>query len=172
MTPPTWIPCFWASAMSGRGTRAVSEDTIVKRLPPIVVAFLAVGVLIMAFGVVKAWRTWRLLSEGQRVEGKVVALAKSPGSEGRTLYAPVIQYEVDGTIYRNQGRSDSSSPDYQVGDTVTILCPPSKPAEGVIETFSEMWLPPIAFGGGGLLVALVGLTIWWWRTRLTRRPSP
>jgi hypothetical protein len=145
----------------------------VRRVSLIVIlGFLAVGGVFIATGAKQAWSMRTSLPDSGRAEGKVVKLAQSQGKNGQALYAPVFQYEVHGTIYRVHGRSASSSPAYEVGEEVTVVYPKARPAEGVIDNFSEMWLPSIGYGGLGLVCVLIGLAIHWWRARLGRNLAP
>ena len=139
-----------------------------------ILPFVVIGLIFVAIGAVTGWSTWNSLASAQRVEGKVIELVRTE-SRGRTGkggtvsskpgFAPLVQYQVDGTTYRIQGHVSSSTPSYAVGEGVVILYSPDNPAEGRIDSFTEKWLVPIIFGGSGLLFTLIGFGMLWRRRR-------
>jgi hypothetical protein len=140
-----------------------------KLVSLIVPVFGVVGSIFIAFGIKDAWASWSLFADAQRAEGKVVEMAPSKGARNSTIYAPVFQYKVGGETYRVRGQFASSRPAYGIGDKVTVLYTDSSPAEGVVDSFSELWLPSIVFVGCGLLFGLVGFSIRAWRGVLTKK---
>jgi hypothetical protein len=138
----------------------------VKRVPLAVpLAFVGVGFVLFSVGASTGWTSWDRVSGSRRVEGTVVELAriepsKVPGPKGQVDtkpgFAPVVQYQAEGQTYRIQGRISSTEPGYSVGETVPIRYSPDNPSDGTIDSFAEKWLMPLAFGGGGLLFALLG----------------
>ena len=113
---------------------------------------------------IASWRRARKVIELVRTEskgrtGKGGTVSSKPG------FAPLVQYQVDGTTYRIQGHVSSSSPSYTVGEGVVILYSADNPAEGRIDSFTEKWLVPIIFGGSGLLFTLIGFGMLLWRRR-------
>lgn len=79
------------------------------------------------------------------------AISKGPA------FAPLVQYQFAEQTHRIQGHIASSTPGYAVGDPVSVLVHPDRPAEGRIDSFAEKWLAPLAFLGGGLLFGLVAI---------------
>jgi hypothetical protein len=138
----------------------------VKGVPLAVpLAFVGMGLVFFAIGASTGWRSWGRVFGSRRVEGTVVELAriepsKVPGPKGQVDtkpgFAPVVQYQVEGQTYRIQGRISSTEPGYSVGEAVPVRYSPDNPSDGTIDSFAEKWLMPLAFGGSGLLFALLG----------------
>jgi Protein of unknown function (DUF3592) len=137
---------------------------------PITLCFLIIpvmmGLVFIAIGVGIAWSSWALLSGGQRADGTVVEMVRVESStahdaKGRPIstqpvFTPVVQYQVGGKTHRIQGHVSTVDPAYPVGGAVIVLYLADEPADGRIDSFAEMWLAPLVFGGGGLLFTLVG----------------
>ncbi|MGA9596517.1 MAG: DUF3592 domain-containing protein [Acidimicrobiia bacterium] len=117
----------------------------------------------------------RVLSH-EKVEAVVVDLIPSVDSDGETVYAPVYEYEVDGSTYRYQSSVSLGGvvvPD--IGDPKTLLYNPNDPADARVDNvFLLLWLP-------GIMVVLSALVLFllisrWvrrsWRARETEWPQP
>jgi hypothetical protein len=159
--------------------RALTMQSAAKPIPLVfIIPFLAMGLTFAGIGVATGWSRWNALAHARRVDGKVVDVVRAEGhkaagpktrpASNKPTFAPVVEYEVDGQTYRIQGAVSSSSPSYAVGDTVGVVFPADKPSEGSIDSFSEKWLGPLVFGGGGLVFALVGVGMVWARVRSVR----
>lgn len=71
----------------------------------------------------------RLLITGKKAEGVVVGMATSPGSIGQDfLQAPIFEFVTS------------------TGDVVEVIYPPRRPDEGILNTWGELYPPPLFFG--------------------------
>jgi hypothetical protein len=127
---------------------------------------LLIGLICTTIGAATGWSSWSSLSTARRTEGTVVELEtvkplQGVGRKGQIrsknpTFAPVVEYHVDGQTYRIRGHFSSNFPPKQ-GETVSVVYPPDRPSEGMIDSFWEQWLGPLLFGGLGLIFTLVGL---------------
>jgi hypothetical protein len=134
----------------------------------VIIVVSTLGVLLLTVGLVMGWSSWSDLSDAQRVEGIVVALVRAEKPKGQgpkkgqpvskePAFAPVVEYQVGGQTYRVRGHVASFPAAHAVHDIVVVAYPSDRPAEGRIDSFSENWLAPLVFGGGGAFFGLVGL---------------
>jgi len=99
----------------------------------------------------------RFRSGALHTQGAVVRMVTHEDSEGGSGHIPVVQYHVDTQTYEVHGTVSSSPPAYHVGDNVTILYRPEKPADGRIDSFLEQGFLPMLFGGLGGIFFLIGV---------------
>ena len=101
----------------------------------------------MAFclwGAYAASISWKLQTEGEITTGTVTRLEESETSEGYCcVYAPVVEFEVNGQKYSFENDNASSSPDYEIGSQVKVRYDPADPNTAQINEFSDRWLFPI-----------------------------
>lgn len=120
--------------------------------------------LAFAMGAIGAWlyaRTSGFIAEAVSVEGTVVEVRPTQGSDG-TSYHTVFEYEdADGRTHRKVTSWSSNPPAYAVGETVEVLYRPTDPADGRIRSFLSLWFIP-AVVGGMALCPLIGGLFWIW----------
>jgi hypothetical protein len=152
------------------------------RIPlPFALAFLFLGLMGLAVGVVSGWSSYRYLTSTRRADGKVLELVRLAPGKGVLLkgkagasasgLAPLVEYEVDGRVYCVRGQAYAPSCPYAVGETVTVLYSIDRPSEGKIECFSDVWLTPILYGSAGGLFVVIGVTTLWLRERSPERQA-
>jgi hypothetical protein len=102
--------------------------------------------------------------------GSVVDFVESPGEEGKTFYAPVYRYTVDGTECTATSATASSPPGYKVGDTVKIVVNPAKPGDSEINDRNTTMF---SWGvlGMGVLALVAGLVVAWFAITGPMKPS-
>ena len=122
---------------------------------------LITGILFFSgllFGGIAAYlyyQQYNLEKNGLQVEGTVVALVESRDDDG-TSYAPVVRFKTQGgREFEFQSNFYSSPPEYEVGQTVTVLYPPDQPGEAQIKGAGNLLI--IIFGIIGGLELLIGL---------------
>jgi hypothetical protein len=154
----------------------------VKAVPRVVIfACLGLGLVSLGVGALLGRSAWNRQRESQRAEGTVVELVRiepsgNTGTTGQRLdekpsYAPVVQYQVGGNIYRIRSKVSSETPSYSVGESVSVLYPPDNPSDGRIDSFAENWLLTLLFAGGGLLFLVFALALFLARLRSARTAS-
>ena len=74
--------------------------------------------------------------------------------ENRTLYRPVVAYEVNDRTYGIKGDVWSVLPPYKVGDQVVVRFKTDQPDLGFVDSFYERYFWPLLFIGLGLFTVL------------------
>jgi hypothetical protein len=90
----------------------------------------------------------------ETAEAVIVDLIASRDTDGDTVYRPVVEYVVDGVVYRLESRVSYGGalvPD--VGDPRTVYYDPDDPSDAVFRSFWTFWFFPI------LLTALPALIV-------------
>ncbi|MEK6303756.1 MAG: DUF3592 domain-containing protein [Acidobacteriota bacterium] len=113
----------------------------------------------IAVAIVMGYMSWKAISGSLRTQGTVVAFVGSSSADSNTE-APLVDYQVEGEAHRIRGDVFISFSAYSVGETVTVLYKQEHPEDGTINSFTELWFGPVAFGGAGLIaVAFVNLAL-------------
>lgn len=120
----------------------------------VAVVFAAIGLICV---VAAAW-TWAAeFSFGRkavRAEGRVVDLQAR--GKRRPIFAPVVEFRIDGRVVRFISPSGSRPPSYEVGERVDVLHLPDRPEEAVIDSFVERYLLPLGVLFAGLIFGGLG----------------
>ena len=99
-------------------------------------------IVLLAAGLLLAYGSWRLTTQGKSVEGTVVKMISSEDQDGVT-YAPVVEYEADGNTYSYESSTYSNPPAYHVGQQVKMIYDGEHPDQARISNFVELWLAPL-----------------------------
>lgn len=93
------------------------------------------------------------------VTAVVVDLEKSVsgGSKKSVTYAPVFEYEYQGTTYRYISPISSSPPDYERGETAALMIDPNYPNVAYVRDKTAMLFIIIVFGLGAVFVGFGGV---------------
>ena len=121
---------------------------------------LAVGGVSAIAAVLFFFRTRRFLSTAVTVQGTVIDMIQSSGSEGGTVYSPVVQFTtVEGQEITFRDSVASSPPRHTVGETVKVMYPPGNPEGARLPGWFRLWFLPsfsalfaAAFLGAGFFV--------------------
>lgn len=135
--------------------------------PKIIVSiFLAVGVLMLVIALISTVSTSRALAREVSAPGQVVdmTIRQSRDSESQVIsefYYPVVEFSLpDGTPKRVQLSEGSWPPEYEPGQSVTILYDPGNPLDARIRSISSTVLKWILPGITGIVgVAFLGITL-------------
>jgi hypothetical protein len=113
------------------------------------------GLLFFAIGSGLTYRQRNLETQGMEAPGVVVALDESSGSDGST-YAPVVRFSTsNGQRVEFTTSYYSSPPDYEVGESVTVIYRPEQPEKAVIKGDGQLFHIIFMLVGG--VVVAVGL---------------
>ena len=119
---------------------------------------LGVGGLMAAIALFFFFRTRRFLESAVPAQGVVTALVESSGSEGGTVYKPVVQFTTaDGQTAGFTGSVGSNPPRYSVGQTVKVLYSPTNPSDARLPGFFGMWFVPVFLGIFGATFLAIGI---------------
>ena len=131
-------------------------------MPKIIVAiFLAVAVLMLAIAAMSAVGSARTLVRERTAPGSVVDTAIRQATDGTLYYRPVVAFTLpDGAHRMLQLTEESSTPAYEVDESVTIAYDPDRPDIARIKTSAStaaMWILPLITGILG--VAFLGAAL-------------
>ncbi|GGJ23168.1 DUF3592 domain-containing protein [Deinococcus roseus] len=130
----------------------------------VLIFIMAIGGLFLLGAVWAAGSQWAFLQKSLSANGHVVDLEKGRLSKGGVVYYPFVKYTTrqgKTLIFRNPLGSD---PHPDIGDRVTVLYDPQKPASATISSFADLWMIPCILLGLGLCFGGVG----WFVFRLSR----
>jgi hypothetical protein len=131
----------------------------------IVVIFLAVAVLMLAIGAISALSSGRALVRERTAPGSVVELAIRQATDGTLYYRPVVVFALPDGVQRTlELTEESTTPDYDVDEMVTIAYDPAQPDNARIKTSAStaaLWILPLIMGILGAAFLGAALFAWW-----------
>lgn len=113
----------------------------------------------LAVGLYYGYNSWHLTTQGNRIVGTVVQMISSEDDNGDYSYAPLVQYEVNGSTYTYESHNYTNPPAYQEGQQVQLLYDPARPDKARISNFLELWLLPFLMIPFALITAAVNLFV-------------
>lgn len=128
---------------------------------------IAFGSLFLAIGLILAGVSVSYVANGKHARGTVVSMewrsdggsGKRRANDGPTAY-PVVQFtSADGRSRTFRGSTGSNPPAYDLMERVEVLYRADSPEDARINSFFSLWLLPLIFGGIGLLIIGIGVTI-------------
>jgi hypothetical protein len=133
---------------------AVAKQQKASRLA--IPLLLLAGAGLFVLGLHLHRKTELFLATAARAPGVVVDMATNSSSDGDT-YAPVVEFEYEGSRYRFKDSISSNPPAYRRGQAVDVLYDPRHPRDARIDR--GMWnkAVPLLVGGFGALLFLLGL---------------
>lgn len=129
------------------------------------VPFLLGGLLFAGIGAFFLVDAIDRVSTSSETTGIIVGLETS--SDGDTA-APIVEFEVDGVIYRFTSNF-YRSPTPTVGDAIGVLYDPANPADAAENSRGLLWIFPIVFLVVGLAITAVAI---WIFARRVASPHP
>jgi hypothetical protein len=132
--------------------------------------FLIVGLGCLVGALTWAHRTQVFLRTSVTVQGKIAGFKPVHSiRRNRTTYAPVFRFEVPGSHFATVvSRTSSGTPEFNVGEWVTVHYPAGHPEKAVIDSFGQLWLMDLVLGSFGALFSALGmltLVSGWMRSR-------
>lgn len=115
------------------------------------------GLALLAVAVWQYRETRSFLDRNPTVVGVVIGLDPQPGSEGGTVYAPIVRFRPEGAeaFVEFTGNVASSPPSYDVGEEVGLSYDPEDPTDARLHGFFSLWglvvIPGVV--GGALTTA-------------------
>lgn len=114
--------------------------------------FLATGILIAVIGAVWLTRTALFVRAASKASGQIIAMERSEGSEGGSVFHPVFTFtDGSGIIHTQLSSFGSSDYSFEPGESITVLYDAATPKHSQIESFQTVWLGPLLITGFGLL---------------------
>jgi hypothetical protein len=115
------------------------------------------AVIMFGLSIWYAYSSFMFYNNGVQVEGTVVRLASSGGSD--IAYSPVFRYTVDGVDYEYESVNSSNPPTHRVGDVTTLLYDPDNPAKARENSFWELWLIPVILCPVSIMMLMLSIVI-------------
>lgn len=95
----------------------------------------------LIFGSIAGWLYYQQINierNGLATEGTVIDLVESTDSDG-TTYAPIVRFKTQsGRAFEFQSKHYSYPPQYEIGEKVTVLYLPEKPAEAIVKDEGQL----------------------------------
>jgi hypothetical protein len=120
-------------------------------------AFVAIGVLALAWGAIDLVRTVHFVKNAEHATGTVVDVSREIDDEGDEFFYPVVRFTTaEGKEFEFKSDSGSNPASHSTGDEVDVLYDPDDPDDAQLSGFFDLWLftiVPFAIGTGFLGVA-------------------
>lgn len=121
--------------------------------------FVAGGALFTFLGCKSFAGNRKKRAEWIAVEGTVIDFSEQPGDKGRSLYAPIYRYLLDGAEHTATSKVASRPPAYRVGDPIALLVNPARGDES--DVAGGTGLVTFTLVAMGLLALALGLFVGW-----------
>jgi Protein of unknown function (DUF3592) len=122
--------------------------------------FIAVGAIELAIGMFFYFRTRNFLASAVAVSGTVVEFQSSSGSEGGTVYKPVVSYQTyEGETRQFVDSIATNPPGFEVGETVPVAYVPGDPGRAKITKPFRLWFVAGLLSSMGLLFLVLGVVL-------------
>lgn len=125
--------------------------------------FTIIGAIVIFAGWLWQHSTRERLNTMISGTGTIVELIEVDRPGETPNYYPIIEFQTQtGEIIRFEGKTGVSENTYRVGQQVDILYDPQFPQDARIDSWFELWLPPlvvILLGSGALVAGLAGFGV-------------
>ncbi|HYF65731.1 MAG TPA: DUF3592 domain-containing protein [Herpetosiphonaceae bacterium] len=128
------------------------------------IVFLLGGALGLGIGLWLAGQTCSLIRRGAHAQGRYVDTQwRGSGSGGEVSQYGQIEFQTaQGRIVRFSSRVGALGQRQNSGAPVPVLYDPANPDDAVVNSFVELWMPAIIFGGVGaawMIAATIALIL-------------
>ncbi|MBA3534445.1 MAG: DUF3592 domain-containing protein [Ardenticatenales bacterium] len=122
-----------------------------------------VGMMMSLLGVWLFYRTKLFLARAIPAEGQYVdaTWTTSMPSQQQSQVGTIAFQTADGQAIQFNGRLATPFESQKVGRTVRVLYDPANPEDALIDSFIEIWMPSVIFGGVGAGWLLATLIVLW-----------
>ena len=138
-----------------------------KAVQVVSVTIALAGILLIGLSVPRFTRQMDFIDAASTTRGEITEVARRTGRSFRmgwiTNYLYKVRFQTDGgetvEVFSPEGQS---TPEYEVGDVVTILYAPDDPRQAAIDAFALLWFDVgvlMVFGGCFLWAGLCGIRI-------------
>ncbi|MBI3535631.1 MAG: DUF3592 domain-containing protein [Deltaproteobacteria bacterium] len=108
--------------------------------------------------------TKKFIATSLQAQGKVIELSRHATYDNHNRSAPVYYPVIEFTLPNGKktefiSNTGSNPPDYEVGDSVTIIYDPAKPRQAKINSFLDIWLLPVVLGFLGTVFTTFSLCL-------------
>ncbi len=82
---------------------------------------LILGGALLVLGILSYSSSRRLIMNGAKIESTVIENIPVRGSEGGTMYKPLLEYQLNGKVQTFSPNASSNPPAYRIGEKVTLI---------------------------------------------------
>lgn len=118
---------------------------------------LIIGLALLMLGIVSFSRARRLMTNGSLVQATVVENIPSRGSEGGTMYTPLMEYSIDGSVSSFSPTAKANPPAYAVGEKVNLIYDPNNNNDIRIRSYWGVYLGSNILLAMALPMVLIGI---------------
>jgi len=119
--------------------------------------FAVVGLALLGGGIYNGLETRHDIAVGVTAGGTVTDLVAGSDSDGDTVYYPHVRFVTEsGDAIEFTSSIGASPPDFDVGETVSVLYDPALPGKARIDSFFQLWFSTLILGGMGAVFAAIG----------------
>jgi len=123
--------------------------------------FMTLGLIMLAVVGYLLASHYKFTQRAISVTGTVIGYNNQLGrGDDSGMYSPMFEYSVNGIKRTYQSHSSSSSPEFEIGDTVEILVDPNDAQSVMVNSFLERWLAPSILGFLGALFTGLGYVVY------------
>lgn len=151
-----------------RAGKEVERST--ANLPGIVGGiFGIIGFILIALAAYFGYRSYTFLENAVVIPGIVKEFVEREYQDNNRdsdtygtkykMFAPILEYHYEGKDYTYESPYGSSTPEYAVGDQVSLQIDPSEPGKAEENSFMSNWFVPMLLGSIGLVFAGVGIVV-------------
>lgn len=131
-----------------------------------------VGIVFLGLGGWWGWDTWTFVKRAEPAIGRVERFVQSASkrrvngvTRESTTHYPVFSFrDAKGTSHMVTSSTGSGKPAYEAGQEVPVLYDPAAPDSARINSFSNLWLFPVAFCGIAVACLVVAPSVCRWTT--------
>lgn len=113
-----------------------------------------VGILLLILAGRSGYSTYKLITEGVKTTGTIIAMKELPSSDGRTTFYAVVRFTTrEGKEITFQSSVGSNYDGYSEGKEIWLVYPPENPKKAQLNgDFGAIWLALL-----GLLFTFIGI---------------
>ena len=124
------------------------------------VIFFLVGLFILVGDFYVTRGMLSFLSLSTRTDGKVTSIVQGRSSKGQYMYSPEISFtDAEGKILSFTSNLSTNSPNYKVGEAVSVLYNKDNHQDAKINTFFQLWFGTIVLSILGVVFFVIGLFV-------------
>ena len=141
--------------MSTLGAHFIFPDNLGLFVLPAILGFL--GIVFSIIALFFFIRTKKIKDNGIRTAAKVIETVHRGDGEGAAYY-PIVEFNVDGHLYKIEHMVGSVKPQYEDGAEISILYDSKNCKKIIIEDSNIEFMVYVLFGaigGGALLIAII-----------------
>jgi len=118
---------------------------------------LIIGLALLTLGIISFGRARRLMTNGSLVQATVVENIPSRGSEGGTMYTPLMEYSINGRVRSFSPTASANPPAYTIGEKVSLIYDPNNSHDIRIRSYWGVYLGSNILLAMALPMVLIGI---------------